>query len=142
MKTDLEDDLAANPTLKDAILEAAPEEERWNPIGGSQGRRNPPLHNDGEDEDGRSEGEQMVEAGVEAAEYDQMLEADKADLEKDELSDETIEKITDADIDILDRDTDELSEQGVFELDEDDDEDELDDDEENLLLDENDTEDT
>ncbi|MDB6075468.1 MAG: hypothetical protein JWO89_3108 [Verrucomicrobiaceae bacterium] len=123
MKTDLEDDLQEDSD-KEAILESVPEDQRWDPIGGSEGKRNMPLHGEDadEDEDGRPRGAVLVEDGVQAAEFDQMLQADRADSDTDELSDQRIEKATDADIDVLELDTDELSDQGKYELgDEDDD---------------------
>ena len=63
---------------KEALLEAAPESDRWNPVPGSPGHQAPESAPEDEDEEGRSETEQLVAEGVEAAEYDQILEAAKA----------------------------------------------------------------
>ena len=62
---------------KEAILESASEGLRWNPVPGSAGRQARESSNDDEDDEGRSETEQLVAEGVEAAEHDQILEAAK-----------------------------------------------------------------
>ncbi|MDB6137271.1 MAG: hypothetical protein JWO94_343 [Verrucomicrobiaceae bacterium] len=125
MKTDLEDDLVAATDPHDAILNEAPEDKRWDPIGGSEGERVKPLYGDDEDEDGRSGAVTLVEEGIAAAEFDQMLQADKADPDRDdELSDDEVEARTDKDIDILDEDTDDVP--GLEEEDDDDDSEDLD----------------
>lgn len=61
--------------LNDALLEAAPESERWDPLPGSQGREVPEAPSDDEDDDGRSDSARLVEEGVAEAEQDQMLQA-------------------------------------------------------------------
>ena len=61
----------------DALLESAPESERWDPVPGSQGHKAPESAGDDEDDDGRSEGARLVEEGVAEAEHDQMLQAAK-----------------------------------------------------------------
>jgi hypothetical protein len=63
---------------KEAILESASENLRWNPVPGSPGHRARESSNDDEDDEGRSETEQLVAEGVEAAEHDQILQAAKA----------------------------------------------------------------
>ena len=68
----------ADPDSKEAVLEAAPESERWNPVPGSAGRQAPESPSEDEDDEGRSETEQLVDEGVEAAERDQMLQATRA----------------------------------------------------------------
>ena len=80
-------ELAGGPALegKEAVLESAPESLRWNPIPGSPGHQAPESPSEDEDEEGRSETEQLVDQGVEEAEHDQMLEAAKAAAKKDRL---------------------------------------------------------
>src|SRR5580700_10653666 len=56
----------------DAILEAAPESERWNPVPGSPGHKAQVSASEDEDEEGRSDNERLVEEGIEGAEHDQM----------------------------------------------------------------------
>jgi len=63
---------------KEALLEAAPESERWDPVPGSTGRMIPAVSIDGEDDDGRSLGEKLIDEGVQEAEHDQMLQAARA----------------------------------------------------------------
>jgi hypothetical protein len=61
----------------EAILDAAPESERWDPIHGSTGHKAPESGSDDEDDDGRTDGARLVEEGVAEAEHDQMLQAAK-----------------------------------------------------------------
>jgi hypothetical protein len=49
---------------KDAILESAPESERWDPVAGSTGHKVPVSSNEDEDNEGRSDSERLVEEGV------------------------------------------------------------------------------
>ncbi len=72
-KRELEVEPAADP--KEAVLEAAPESERWDPVPGSAGRQMPESPSEDEDDEGRSETEQLVDDGVEAAERDQTRQA-------------------------------------------------------------------
>lgn len=65
------------PPLK-AILDAAPESDRWNPVPGSSGRQAREAPSEDEDEEGRSEEAQLVEEGVKEAAHDQMLQAARA----------------------------------------------------------------
>ena len=69
-----------------ALLESAPESDRWNPVPGSSGHQAPESASEDEDEEGRSESEQLAEEGVGEAERDQMLqaarEAEKADRQE------------------------------------------------------------
>jgi len=67
-----------NPDRQDAILDALPEEKRWDPVPGSPGRQAPESPSEGEDDEGRGETEQLVDEGVAAAERDQLLQAAKA----------------------------------------------------------------
>lgn len=60
---------------KEVILESAPESLRWDPVPGSPGHQAPESPSEDEDEEGRSETEQLVDQGVEEAEHDQMLQA-------------------------------------------------------------------
>jgi hypothetical protein len=114
MKTDLEDDLAAEPNPVEEILETATEEERWDPVLGSQGERKPALYgDDDDDEDGRAPGAMLVESGVEAAEYDQMLQSDKADPaadDEDEDVDTEDEPLKLPDDEVSEADADKLEE--------------------------------
>ena len=60
---------------KVAVLEAAPESERWNPVPGSTGHKVPVAPSVDEDDEGRSDGERLAEEGIAEAEHDQMLQA-------------------------------------------------------------------
>jgi hypothetical protein len=60
---------------KDAILESAPESERWNPVAGSTGHKAQVAPSEDEDEEGHSDNEKLVEEGIEGAEHDQMRQA-------------------------------------------------------------------
>lgn len=63
---------------REALIDSLPESQRWNPVPGSAGHRARESSNEDEDDEGRSETEQLVAEGVEAAEHDQILEAAKA----------------------------------------------------------------
>lgn len=67
---------------KTALLEAAPESARWNPVPGSTGHKVPVAASEDEDAEGRSNNELLVEQGIAEAEDDQMLQAGK-DAAKD-----------------------------------------------------------
>lgn len=58
-----------------AMLESIPEEARWDPVPGSIGFQVPDSPPEDEDNEGRSEGAQLVEQGVAEAEHDQMFQA-------------------------------------------------------------------
>lgn len=60
---------------KRAILNAASEEDRWNPVPGSSGRQTPNSPSEEEDSEGRSKEAQLFEQGVKEAAHDQMLES-------------------------------------------------------------------
>ena len=62
---------------KEAVLESAPESERWDPVPGSTGHKVPVASSDDEDDEGRSDNERLVEEGIAGAEYNQMLQAIK-----------------------------------------------------------------
>ncbi len=60
---------------QEALLESVPESKRWDPVPGSAGRQVPELPSEDEDDEGRSETEQLVDEGAEEAERDRMLQA-------------------------------------------------------------------
>jgi hypothetical protein len=60
---------------KDAILESAPESQRWDPVPGSTGQKAQVAPSEDEDEEGHSDNERLVEEGIEGAEHDQMRQA-------------------------------------------------------------------
>jgi hypothetical protein len=60
---------------KEALLESAPESERWDPVPGSTGHKVPVAPSADEDEEGRSDNERLVEEGIAGAEHDQMRQA-------------------------------------------------------------------
>jgi hypothetical protein len=62
---------------KEALLETAPESERWAPVAGSTGHIVTVPSVDGEDDEGRSVAERLVEEGMLEAEHDQMVQAAK-----------------------------------------------------------------
>ena len=80
-KRELTDD--SNSDLNEAVLESAPETERWNPVSGSIGHKVPAAPSDDEDDEGRSDNERLVDEGVAGAELDQSLQAAKAAAKKD-----------------------------------------------------------
>jgi hypothetical protein len=59
----------------EAILESAPEAERWDPVHGSTGRKAPETESEDEDDEGESDSTKLVEEGIGEAEHDQSLEA-------------------------------------------------------------------
>ena len=67
----------------EAVLESAPESKRWDPVPGSAGHKVPAASSEDEDDEGRSDNEQLVEEGVQGAERDQMLQAARAAEKKD-----------------------------------------------------------
>jgi hypothetical protein len=73
-------ELAGEPEAdpRQAALEAIPEADRWNPVPGSAGTQAPESPSEDEDDEGRSESEQLAEEGVGEAEHDQMLQAARA----------------------------------------------------------------
>ena len=60
---------------QEAILDSIPEAERWDPVPGSIGQQAPESASEDEDDEGRSETEQLVDEGVEEAARDQMFQA-------------------------------------------------------------------
>lgn len=79
-------ELTGNPdeSPSDAILNAAPESERWDPVPGSTGHQARESASEDEDGDGLSASAQLVEEGVAEAEHDQMLQAAMAERKSDE----------------------------------------------------------
>ena len=78
-------ELTGEPDMapKEAVLESAPESERWDPVAGSTGHKVEATSNEDEDDEGRSDSERLVEEGVAEAEHDQMVQAAKAEQEED-----------------------------------------------------------
>jgi hypothetical protein len=68
---------------KDAILESAPESERWDPLPGSTGHKVPAAASEDEDDEGRSDNERLVEEGVTEAGLDQSFQAVRVARKKD-----------------------------------------------------------
>jgi hypothetical protein len=70
-------ELTGEPDMdpKEAVLESAPESERWDPVPGSQGRKVPMAPSADEDDEGRSDNERLVEEGIAGEEHDQMRQA-------------------------------------------------------------------
>ena len=68
---------------KTAVLESAPESERWDPLPGSIGHQVPVAPSEDEDDEGRSDNEKLVEEGMAEAKHDQMLQASKAAAKTD-----------------------------------------------------------
>jgi hypothetical protein len=69
---------------KEAMIESLSESQRWNPVPGSPGHQAPESASEDEDDEGRSETEQLVAGGVEEAEHDQMLQAAREAEKKDQ----------------------------------------------------------
>lgn len=68
---------------KTAILESAPESERWDPVPGSTGEKVPVAAGEDEDDEGRSDNERLVDEGMAGAELDQNIQAAKDARKKD-----------------------------------------------------------
>ena len=75
-KRELTGDPDADP--KEAALDAAPESARWVPVPGSTGHKVPVAGSEDEDQEGRSDNERLVDAGIAEAELDQSLQATRA----------------------------------------------------------------
>jgi len=60
---------------KEAFLESVPESERWDILPGSSGHQAPETPSEERDDEGRSQSEQLFDAGLSEAEHDQMLQA-------------------------------------------------------------------
>jgi hypothetical protein len=70
-------ELTGEPDIdrQDALIESMPESKRWDPVPGSEGRQVAELPSEDEDEEGRSETEQLVDEGAEEADRDRMIQA-------------------------------------------------------------------
>ncbi len=68
---------------KEALLDAAPESERWDPVPGSTGHKMPVATGEDEDEEGRSDNERLVEGGIAEAGLEQSFQAARAAAKKD-----------------------------------------------------------
>jgi hypothetical protein len=68
---------------KEAVLDSAPESERWDPVPGSTGHLVPAAPSADEDDEGRSDNERLIDEGMAGAELDKSLQATKAATEKD-----------------------------------------------------------
>jgi len=79
-------ELTGKPDIdpKEALIDAAPESERWDPLPGSTGHIVPVTSIDGEGDDGQSLGEKLVEEGEKEADHDQMLQAARANQKRDQ----------------------------------------------------------
>jgi hypothetical protein len=60
---------------KEAVLESAPESERWDPVHGSTGHKVSIASSEDEDEEGRSDNERLVDEGIGEAEHDHRRQA-------------------------------------------------------------------
>jgi hypothetical protein len=72
-------ELTGEPDIdpKEAVLEAAPESARWDPVPGSTGHKVPAAPSADEDEEGRSDNERLVEEGIAEAALDQSHQASR-----------------------------------------------------------------
>ena len=70
-------ELTGEPEMdpKEAILESAPESERWDPLPGTPGHQVAESSSEDDDDEGRSLGERLVDEGLKEADHDQMLQA-------------------------------------------------------------------
>jgi len=70
-------ELTGDPTsdLNEAVLESAPESQRWDPVPGSTGHKVPVAPSDDEDDEGRSDNERLTDEGIAGAELDQTRQA-------------------------------------------------------------------
>jgi hypothetical protein len=78
-------ELTGEPDLdpQAAVLESAPESERWDPVPGSAGHKAPTASSEDEDDEGRSDNERLVDEGIAGAEYDQRRQASRAGNKED-----------------------------------------------------------
>src|ERR1022692_165520 len=82
-------ELTGKPDMdpKEAMLESAPESERWDPVPGSTGHKVSPAPSEDEDEEGRSDAERLVDEGIAGAELDQMDQATREAAKQDKEGD-------------------------------------------------------
>ena len=78
-------ELTGEPDIarQDAMLDLLPEAKRWDPVPGSTGHEMPEAPSEDEDQEGRSETEQLVDQGAEEADRDRMFQAVRAAAETD-----------------------------------------------------------
>jgi hypothetical protein len=78
-------ELSGQPEIdpKAAMLESAPEAERWDPVPGSTGGKVPVAAGEDEDDEGRSDNERLVDEGMAGAELDLNVQATKDARKKD-----------------------------------------------------------
>jgi hypothetical protein len=78
-------ELSGQPEIdpKAAMLESAPEAERWDPVPGSTGEKVPVAAGEDEDDEGRSDNERLVEEGMAEAELDLNVQATQDARKKD-----------------------------------------------------------
>jgi hypothetical protein len=78
-------ELSGQPEIdsKAAMLECAPEAERWDPVPGSTGGKVPVTAGEDEDDEGRSDNERLVDEGMAGAELDLNVQATKDARKKD-----------------------------------------------------------
>ena len=69
---------ASGADQQEAILDSIAEVKQWDPVPGSTGLQIPESPSEDEDDEGRSESEQLVDRGVADAERDQLLQAARA----------------------------------------------------------------
>ena len=74
----------SNTDPNEAVLESAPESERWDPVHGSTGHKVLVASSEDEDEEGRSDSERLVEEGIAEAEHDQRLQAARTQRQEEE----------------------------------------------------------
>jgi hypothetical protein len=67
----------------EALLESAPESERWDPLPGSTGQKVAAAPSEDEDDEGRSDDERLVDEGIAGAEHDQSVQAARESAKKD-----------------------------------------------------------
>lgn len=82
-KRELNGDADAAVDPKTALLEAATEAERWDPLPGSTGHKVRVAPSEDEDAEGRSDHDRLYAEGIAAAEHDQRLQATQAAAKKD-----------------------------------------------------------
>ncbi len=74
---------APGPDPNEAILESAPESERWDPVAGTAGHKVPAAPGEDEDDEGRSDQERLTEAGIAEAALEQSSRASRAAATQD-----------------------------------------------------------
>ena len=75
---------ATDADPNEAVLESAPESERWDPVPGSTGHKVPVAAGEDEDDEGRSDNERLVEEGIAGAEHDQTRQASRESQKRNE----------------------------------------------------------